>query len=185
MGIGGSRTLKREIMDPDVFKTMLRGDNDGIYRLPDRADYVLPVPDVSTESIPGEEPAGTRNILINYMGREYALRHISNWMGERGWIRNIRWGIMSPESLAVHGKQVPVNPDAEQFFKYIPEMKGKHVMTHGLTGDLAIVKSYVYNKYVCDGEFMVELAWWIETIDGIIWEEGGATVRLPSKKANN
>jgi hypothetical protein len=29
---------------------------------------------------------------------------------------------------------------------------------------------------------MVELAWWIETIDGIIWEEGGATVRLPSYK---
>ena len=47
----------------------------------------------------------------------------------------------------------------------------------------AIVKSQVYDKYVRDGEFLIELGWWIETIDGNIWEEGGATVKLPSKNA--
>ena len=45
-------------------------------------------------------------------------------------------------------------------------------------------KSYVYDKYVRNGEFMVELARWIETIKGQIWGEGGATVRLPSRKAS-
>jgi hypothetical protein len=29
---------------------------------------------------------------------------------------------------------------------------------------------------------MVELGWLVESIDGYIWEEGGATVKLPSKK---
>ena len=34
------------------------------------------------------------------------------------------------------------------------------------------------------GQFLVELVWWIETLDGQIWEEGGATVRLPSRRSN-
>lgn len=62
-------------------------------------------------------------------------------------------------------------------------MKGRTVTTHGLTGDLALVKSYVYDKYVRDGEFLAELVWWIETIEGDIWLTGGATVKLPSKRA--
>ena len=60
-------------------------------------------------------------------------------------------------------------------------MKGKHALAHGLTGDLALVKSYVYDKFFRDGEPLVELGWWIETIEGDIWLEGGAIVKLPSK----
>jgi hypothetical protein len=51
-----------------------------------------------------------------------------------------------------------------------------------LTGDLALVRSYVYDKYFRDGEPLVDLGWWIETIEGDIWLAGGATVRLPSKR---
>jgi hypothetical protein len=36
-------------------------------------------------------------------------------------------------------------------------MKGKHALAHGLTGDLALVKSYVYDKHFRDGEPLVEL----------------------------
>ncbi len=61
-------------------------------------------------------------------------------------------------------------------------MKGRTGTAHGLTGDLALVKSYVYDKYHCDGAFFAELAWWIETIDGDIWLEGAATVKLPSRR---
>ena len=195
MGLGGSRTMKKEIMDPKIFKTMLRGEKDGIYRLPNKADYVPPVPDdpatvqrppmkmddaaINTADI--HKQTETRGVLINYFGRDIAIRHINNWMGDRGWLYNIRWGIMSPETHAAHGKTVPVNPEAERFLEKVPKMKGKHVTTHGLTGDLAIVKSCVYDKYVRDGEFFVELAWWVETIEGDIWQEGGATVKLPSK----
>jgi hypothetical protein len=197
MGTGGSRTMKKEIMDPKVFKTMIRDERDGIYRLPNREDYIPPIPDdpatVPMPPMPDEDSAAidlvdihkqteSRAVLINFLGRDIAVRHINNWMGDHGWIYNIRWGIMPVEAHAALGKNVPVNPDAEYFLGKIPHMKGKHALAHGLTGDLAIVKSYVYDKYFRDGEPFVELGWWIETIEGDIWLEGGATVKLPSKR---
>lgn len=198
MGTGGSRTLRKEIMDPAIFATMIRGDKDGIYRLPNTKDCIPAVPDGAVPFFM-VDPAGTergavdtkdihkagpdRAALINFLGRDLAIRHINNWMGDQGWLRNIRWGIMPAEAHAALGKIVPVDPDAEYFLGKVPHMAGKHVLAHGLTGDLALVKSYVYDKYVRDGEFLVDLAWWIETIEGDIWLAGGATVRLPSKRA--
>jgi len=90
---------------------------------------------------------------------------------------------MDPRAHAAYGKIVPVSPQAEHYLDRVPKMKGKHVSTHGLTGDLAIVESYVYDKYVRDNEFLVDLVWWVETIESDIWEEGGATIKLPSKNA--
>ena len=75
-------------------------------------------------------------------------------------------------------------PHSERFLEKVPKMKGRHVTAHGVTGDVALVKSNIYDKYVTNGEFLVELAWWVETIDGYIWQEGGATVRLPSIRVN-
>ena len=43
-GIGGTRTMKKEILDDETFKTMIR-DAHGIYRLPDPADYTPAIPD--------------------------------------------------------------------------------------------------------------------------------------------
>ncbi|MCX8033125.1 MAG: MaoC family dehydratase N-terminal domain-containing protein [Thermoleophilia bacterium] len=197
MGTGGSRTLRKEILDPVLRQNLVRGEADGIYRTPNPADQIPPVPEnqgVVTE-IPSLEEAGavdTRDIhkgspsarapLINFMGRDIAIRHINNWMGDRGWLYNIRWGIMPPETMAAYGKPVPANPDAPRFLDAVPHMRGRYAEIHGLTGDLAIVKSYVYAKYVQDGHFLVDLAWWIETITGEIWLTGGATVRLPSRR---
>jgi len=193
MGIGGSRTMKKEIMDPDIFETMIRGEDDGIYRLPNKEDYIPSTPGIAPKA---KEPMGDadidttdihkktddRAVLINYMGRDFAIRHINNWMGDHGWLHNVRWSIMDPKAHALYGKNVPVNSQAERFLFRVPKMTGKHVNAHGLTGDVAIVKSYVYDKYVRDGDFLVELVWWIESIEGDIWEEGGATVMLPSKR---
>lgn len=186
MGIGGSRSMKKEIMEPKIFKTMIRGEKDGIYRLPNRKDYVPAIPDdPATAPLPPEHwapaAADTRDGLMNFFGRDIALRHIHNWMGDRGWVYNIRWGIMPPELHAEYGKIVPQNPLAEHFLENVPGMKRRHLTAHGLTTDLAIVKSYVYDKYMRDGEYFVELAWWIESIDNYLWEEGAATVKLPSK----
>lgn len=195
MGLGGSRTMKKEIMNPAIFKSMIRSDKDGIYRLPNRASYIPQIPDdpatvhvpeqtndegVNTQNI--HKATLTRSVLINYFGRDIAIRHINNWMGDHGWLYNICWGIMPPEAHAAHGKLVPENPQAHRFLEKVPKMKGKHVLTHGLSGDVAIVKSYICNKYVYDNQFFVVLVWWIETIDGYIWEEGSATVKLPLKK---
>jgi len=186
MGLGGSRTMKKEIMDPEIFKTMIRGEKDGIYRLPNRTDYVPPLPEgVTMPDFPmmaaGKDPNETRSMLINYCGRDIAIRHIHNWMGDRAWIYNIRWSIMPPECHAAYGKIVPENPFVKRYLQNAPKMKDKHQLAHGVTCDLAVVKSQVYDKYINNGEFFVELAWWVETIDGYIWEEGCATIKLPSK----
>jgi len=122
-----------------------------------------------------------RAALLNLMKREFAVRHITDWMGDSGWLYNIRWSIMDRRAHQAYGKTALLNPEAEHYLDRVPYMKGKYVNTHGLTGDIALVKSYVYDKYVRDGEFFVDLVWWIETIEGDIFAEGGATVRLPSR----
>jgi hypothetical protein len=177
---------------------MTKDEATGIYLLPNKADYIPAVPDQKPNEGPGTGammPGGvdtkdihkqteSRAALINYFGRDVAIRNIDNWMGDHGTITDIRWGIMEAETHAAYGKTVPKSPFSEDFLSHVPSMKGKHISAHGLTTDLAIVKSYVYNKYVQDGEFYVDLAWWVESIDGYIWEAGGATVKLPSKNAN-
>ncbi|MBP2642874.1 MAG: uncharacterized protein H6Q67_761 [Firmicutes bacterium] len=210
LATGGSRTLKREILDPAIFKNMIRGEHDGIYRLQNEADYVPAVPDgaagfldnaisgdsneIDTADIHKTDSSAdintadihkkteNRGPLLNFLGREFAERHIFNWMGDHGWLANIRWGIMPVESMYAYGKKMPLNKDCEYFLKNVPEMKGKTITAHGMTEDLAIVKSYVYDKYNRDGEYFVDLTWWIETIEGDIWLAGGATVKLPSSK---
>jgi len=202
-GAGASRTMRKEIMDPAIFKTMIRGEKDGVYRLPNQEDYIPTVPEfafslsaavaqVGLGTVAADNSKqihkmteGNRGVLINYMGRDYAIRHIDNWMGDHGWLTNIRWSIMDTRAHAAFGKTgIPVNPQAEHYLDRVPKMKGKFVNIHGLTGDVAIVKSYVYDKYSRDGDHFVELVWWVENIDGQIWEEGGATVKLPSRNAN-
>jgi len=194
MGAGGSRTLRREIMNPDTFSTMVRDERDGAYRLPNREGNVPPMP--AGGQMPGPPSGGgagaietteiheerdTRSILINYMGRDFAIRHINNWMGDQGRLRNIRWGIMDARTHAQWGKTVPAHPEAQHFLQQVPSLRGRHVETHGMTGDVAIVQSYVTNAYQRQGEHLVDLVWWIETINGDIWEEGQATIALPTR----
>ncbi len=195
MGTGGSRTLRHEIMDPAIFRTMVKDEANGNYLMPDKSEYIPAVPDIKPTEAKTEvsQPPGTidtkdihkqtdtRAVLINYVGRDIAIRHIDNWMGDHGTITDIRWGIMEQGTHANFGKAVPLSPISVNFLDHVPSMKGKTVTAHGLTSDLAIVKSYVYDKYFRNGEYSVDLAWWIESIDGCIWEAGGATVTLPSK----
>jgi hypothetical protein len=196
MGVGGSRSMKKEIMAGD--SRLIRGAKDGIWRLPDKRDYVPTTPPppegsgVAADAVASDTGAivttdihkdgVARSPLVNYMGRDLAIRHLGNWMGDKGWLQNIRWSIMDPRASAALGKPVPSNPRAVHYLDQVPFMQGRFVNAHGLTQDLAIVKSYVSDKNVRNGEFLVELVWWIETIDGQIWLEGGATVKLPSRR---
>lgn len=188
MGIGGSRTLKKEILDDTIRSTMLRYEEDGIYRLPNWSDMV-PVPPVE---LPQHGPqaksvvsgAGTpigpqRMILINFFMREFAVRHIYNWMDDRGWISRLEWGIMP--FLDKYGYQIPSHPGDPDFLKVVPELQGRRPMNHGMVGDVAIINSYIYHKFVQNGKHYVDLAFWMQTIDGTLIEEGQATVCLPSK----
>jgi hypothetical protein len=193
MGAGGSRTLRREILDPALRATLVRGEKDGILRTRDRKDQVPQTPELP--STPGAPPPPNgqiqttdihkegveRSPLVNYVGRDLAIRHLQNWMGDRAELRNIRWSIMDPRGAAKWGKPAPANPRAEHFLDRVPSMKGRFVDTHGLTQDVALVRSEVVSKYVRDGEFLVDLVWWIEALDGSVWEEGAATVKLPPR----
>lgn len=198
MGSGGSRTLKKEIMNPDTLKTLIRDEKTGIYRTASKEGCVPVIPEklvniFAIEPSSADEAAidtkdihkqtESRGALINFLGRDIAIRHLNNWMGDQGWLQNIRWGIMPAAAHHALGKMVPVNPDCEDFLVNVPYMRGKAPMAHGLTEDLALVRSYVYDKYVRDNIYYAELTWWIETIEGDIWLTGGATVRLPSRRS--
>lgn len=189
MGLGGSRTLKKEILDDETRKHMLRYEEDGIYRMADYHDTVPTPPVEVSQMSPGPkhevtgagEPIGEqRMILINFFMREFVVRHIYNWMGDRGRITRLEWGIMP--FLDKYGYHMPAHPGDKDFLAVVPELEGRRPMDHGMVGDVAIIKSYVYNKFAENGKHYVDLAFWMETIDGVIIEEGQATVCLPSKK---
>jgi len=200
MGSGGSRTLKQEILANDGNVELVRG-KDGIYRTVDKTIQIPVAPTEGSKQLPPmasdddsdnsddaaivttdiHGDAETRTPLVNYMGRDIAMRHIHNWMGHHGWVQNIRWSIMDPTAVKFAGKDVPRNPVAEHYIHRVPSLKGKIVNAHGLTSDLAIVKSYVYDKFIANGEHFADLVWWVETINGDIWQEGGVTIKLPSK----
>jgi hypothetical protein len=195
MGNGGTRTLRREIMDEDFRRTMVRSEQSGIYRMPDRTDSWPKEPELRLKY--GEEFGGGfrsvdlphgeeshRFMLINFLGRDYALRHINNFMGDHGKLVNIKWGIMSQDSLASRGFTVPKSPNAVDFLSVVPFKAGQPITEHGMERDVAWVKSYVFDKFCEDGKHFVRLAWWIDTILGETYESGWATVELPSRSGD-
>lgn len=204
MGTGGSRTLKKEIMDPAIFKTMKKDEN-GIWLPAKQSDYIPTLPplgqggkepaaappaappaasDINTADI--HKSAGSdRAVIFNFVGRDFAIRNINNWMGDNGWLYNIRWSIMAPSAIKAVGKRTIQSPITERYVQRVPILAqaNKVVNAHPLSYDVGIVQAYVENKYVRNNEFFVDLVWWVEDILGNIWEEGGATVKLPSKNA--
>ncbi len=65
---------------------------------------------------------------------------------------------------------------------FMRSFKFRHVnRTH--IGDTAIGRGKVVNKRVENGEYLVDLALWLENIRGYVTEPGVATVSLPSREA--
>lgn len=189
-GKGGSRNLKAFMLDKD--RSSLNYDPiTGIYTPKDMAAFIPAFPKLEDDTTDerGENfseseihAKGTdREVLMNYVGRDIALRHINNWMGDHGWLKTIRWEIMSPELMNLYGKEVPAAHYVQNFMQKIPYMKDKILDAHPLSDDIALVHSYVTDKYVLNGEHLVELTWWAETIDHYIMIDGVAIVRLPSR----
>lgn len=111
----------------------------------------------------------------NYTSRDAAFRMLTNWIGYHGHVQKIAW-------CNGERQDIPNHPLRDRTFDKVPEMEGRYVDTHGIEGHLSINNAYVYNKYEKDGAYFADLAWWCQTIDDEIIEEGLATVRLPSKK---
>ncbi len=175
MGANAGRfSYRREIMEPESFKKLVRSKKDGIYRAPEDTDF---------ESAPWGKPfepdGDNRDTFINFLGRDLVCRGISNYMGDHGFIRKLCWGIMP--YLPTFEEDIPRAPGTVQWLDLVPHMHGKEATTHPMQQDLAICKFYVYNKKVEDGLHLAELVWWIETITGDIWMDGSAQIVLPSK----
>ena len=189
-GKGGSKNLKEFMLNADR-ETLDQDPITGIYRPKDMAAFVPAFPkleddttDERGESFSEAEihaKSAEREVLMNYVMRDISLRHINNWMGDHGWLKTIRWEIMSPELMKLYGKEVPAAPYIKNFMRKIPYMREKILDAHPLSDDIALVHSCVTDKYVQNGEFLVELTWWAETIDHYIPIDGQAIVRLPSR----
>lgn len=190
MGSGGSVTLFAQSLDD-----LVQNPTDGIYRMPDPNDQIPAIPDpIVFEGAPPAPPAPgaidvanihtsevMRGPLVNFLARDYAIRHVTNWMGNDGWLKTISWSIMDPRSHWENDLPAVPNPYAVRYVSRIDGMEDAYVSTHGISKDIAYVQSVVTDKRVVNGQFEVELIWWVETIDGDIWEEGMAVVQLPSK----
>lgn len=190
MGSGGSVTLHAETLDG-----LIQNPTDGIYRMADPNDQIPAKPDpIVFEGAPPAPPAPgaidvanihtsevMRGPLVNFLARDYAIRHVTNWMGDAGWLKTISWSIMDPRSHWENGLPAVPNPYALRYVSRIPGMEDAYVSAHGISKDVAYVQSVVTDKRVVNGAFEVELIWWVETIEGDIWEEGMAVVQLPSR----
>lgn len=165
------QNIRHQMADPETFAKMVRSELDGCYYLP--------------EELP--KPERKRSIIMNFHARDTAFRTISNWYGDHGTITNIKWRIMRKTP----GYDTPEYPDdPKSFVADVPVAADPNLdhwydhQQHGLEYDWLITKGYVTRKYVKNGEHYVDMAWWISRLFGRVYEEGIATVRLPSKDDN-
>lgn len=168
-GSGDTRTIRLQVEDPETFKKMVRSAFNGNWYLP--------------EDLP--DPKAKRSIIMNFHARDMAYRMISNWMGDHGWVSNIKWRIMR-KTPGYDTPEYPDNPPS--FVKDVPISVDPNLenwydnQQHGLEHDFLITKGYVTKKFEKDGKHYVELQWWISRLFGKVYEEGVATIQLPSKK---
>lgn len=166
IGSGGKRPLKEELMDPELLKTLVR-DSDGLYKLPGDDD------DSEKSMIPGAGGA-------NFNTRDVAIRHITDWCGDHGWLKSISWcAILIPEAMI---PSWPMNPKRVSFIS--PDAypgKKSNITDKNRKYDCTRVRSWVTKKYYEDGEYLVELAWFVEDFNGNPDMPGSAIVRLPSR----
>ena len=163
------KTIRQMMEDPELAKTLVRSKYDGAYYPAGE----LPNPDKK------------RSIIMNFHARDTAFRMITNWCGDHGWVSNIKWRIMR-KTPGYDTPDFPDNPPS--FLADVPAAVDPQIenwyddQQHGLEYDFLITKGYVTKKYVKDGKHCVDLAWWISRLFGKVYEEGIATVELPSRE---
>lgn len=164
------RTTKDKMLDPETRKTMIRCPENGIYYTPE--DY----PEVDEK---GHLPK--RKTIGNYMPVAFVFKTLYDWMGDRGILRAISWGIMN-YNPGVSTELVPDATSTPDFLSNVPFLKGTVVKAHALMGDLCINNAYITDKYYRpDWGYCVDLTWWCKTYDGDIFEAGRATVQLTKR----
>ena len=164
------RTTKDKMLDPETFRTMIRCQENGIW--------------YTEEDFPELDENGRlpkRKTIGNYMPVAFMFKTLYDWMGDRGILRAISWGIMN-YNPGVSTDLVPDAASTPGFLSNVPFLKGTVVKAHALMGDLCINNGYITDKYYRpDWGYCVDLTWWCKTYEGDIFEAGRATVQLPKK----
>ena len=166
MGWGGHRPLKEEILDPAQRKTLLRH--------PDYGFYYKQYPSEKGDGFEALSPNG-----MNFTKRDFAISHLYNWMGYHGTVRNIQWTVLP--GFTPRTPFFPRDPGEPLYLKDVPVVDTDTITGFTQAHDIILVRSYVLEKTVVDGEHRVKLAWWVTGIDGDITFAGEATVALPSR----
>jgi acyl dehydratase len=154
------------------------------------------VTDFETETTERIQNTDGRPVFWNVMVHRWVAGMLTNWMGDQGWLQRIGRDMMalppgaskavnykSPSTFIpnIPQKLYPALFDRFPYLEKVPYMKGKRATWHGLAGDAAISKAYVFDKYSKNGEYFVDLIWWVEALDKYLILEGFATVKLPKK----
>jgi acyl dehydratase len=154
------------------------------------------VTDFETETTEQIKNTDGRQLFWNVMAHRWIAGMLYNWMGDQGWLQRIGRDMMdlppgadkavnyqaSPTLIpSIPQKLYPALFDKFPYLEKVPYMKGKRANWHGMAGDAAISRAYVFNKYTKNGEYFVDLIWWIETLNKYLILEGFATVKLPKK----
>lgn len=135
----------------------------------------------------GPPPVGSqqhpnaRSSFMKTAGRNYAVKMVTNWMGDNGWLHKVAWRLAFYRD---EGRNMfPADWERPSYLLKVPCLKkqGKFMNTHGYVGDPAITKGYVCDKYVKDRAHYVDRVVWCETIEGDIWAECYTVVELPPR----
>lgn len=164
-------TIREKLADPETAAKLYRDPKDGIY-------YDGPGHEMLSKVQPGFRFVD-RQILENSVCAHFVVSMLYNWMGDRGWLYRIAWDIMGV--FPGYEGLLPDHPDEPKYMQKVPGYENFRPAAHGMISDVCVSRAYIRDKYVKNGEFFVELTWWCETLGGDIFQEGEATVKLPSK----
>ena len=175
--------IKKNILDPKAFAKMVK-NKEGIYVMPENREKKP----ASGPQFGMEAPSGDRAVCQNAVAAKFAAGMLLNWIGDQGWLQKFGWVIIpkSRYDLTV----IPETPkecypalfdNKYPYLDKVPYYKGCCAFWHTMEGDIFNILTYVTDKYKKDGEYFVDLIWWVQTIDKYLVEEGFATVKLPKK----
>lgn len=110
---------------------------------------------------------GRRSTHYMAFGKQVMARLITNWMGDDGWLK----------------KADSKNYGEHEHLKGVKAIEGKKIIgVHGSEGDAVIAKAVVTKKYIEDGEHLVDVVVWTESITAEIWQNCKCTVKLVSRE---
>ena len=130
-------------------------------------------------------PESERTHFLNFVGRNFCRRLVTNWMGDDGSIRKMGWRMVNDYPPEKQFNHFPEGHFRESWLLKVPALKesGRFMNTHGMGPDCALVHGYVTDKWVEEetGDHLVMLTVWCEDMDGNIFQECEFSVVLPTR----